>query len=265
MRKVLGLSALALGMSLSGAWAAAIPDCAGEIELADANIARVERTNDVLVLRDGRAVHLEGIRFPHANQDHAPSAVADQAFDAINGLAKARDLTVAAVAPKQDRYDRVRGQVFSDANPSEPWLQIALLKMGMVRVDIAPDRGECAAQLYAAEGEARAASRGLWAQPAYQLRTPETLSPSDTGTFQLVQGAVLSAEVKDGRAYLDFGADWKTDFTVTISPEDMANFRGLGIDPRDYAGKTLRVRGIVQQFNGPEIEVANPKQLEVLN
>jgi endonuclease YncB( thermonuclease family) len=264
MRGVWALSALALGMSLCGARAATIPECAGEIELPDANIARVERTNDVLVLRDGRAVHLEGIRFPHANQDRAPAAIADQAFDAINGLAKARDLTVAAVAPKQDRYDRVRGQVFSDANPAEPWLQIALLRMGVVRVDIAPDRTECAAQLYAAESEARAAARGLWAQPAYAVRTPETLSSGDAGTFQIVQGAVLSAEVKDGRAYLDFGADWKTDFTVTIAPEDMANFRSLGIDPRDYAGKTLRVRGIVQQFNGPEIEIANPKQIEVL-
>lgn len=264
MRKVLVLGAVALGVSLGVARAATIPDCAGEIELPNANIARVERTNDVLVLRDGRAVHLEGIRFPHAGQDHGPAVVADQAFDAINGLAKARDLTVASVPPKQDRYDRVRGQVFSDANPSEPWLQIALLRMGMVRVDIAPDRTECAAQLYAAEGEARAAARGLWSQPAYAVRAPEALAPADTGTFQIVQGAVLSAEVKDGRAYLDFGADWKTDFTVTISPEDMANFRADGVDPRDYAGKTLRVRGIVQQFNGPEIEIANPKQVEVL-
>jgi hypothetical protein len=79
-----------------------------------------------------------------------------------------------------------------------------------------------------------------------------------------VQGQVLTADVKEGRAYIDFGAGWKTDFTVTIAPEDMANFRKDGVDPRDYAGKTIRVRGIVQQFNGPEIEIANPKQVEVV-
>jgi len=242
------------------AGAATVPDCAGPLEIADGPIARVERTNDVLVLRDGRAVHLEGIRFPHAGQDRAPGFVADQAFDMVSGLAKkGRDLSVYAVPPKEDRYDRVRGQVFGD-----DWLQVVLLQAGMARVDIAPDRTECAAELYAAEGEARAAQRGMWAVPAYAVRTPETLGPPDTGTFQIVQGAVLTAEVKDGRAYLDFGADYKTDFTVTISPEDMANFRSQGVDPRLYAGKTVRVRGIVQQFNGPEIEIANPAQVEVL-
>ena len=67
-----------------------------------------------------------------------------------------------------------------------------------------------------------------------------------------------------GRAYLDFGPDWHTDFTVTIAPADMANFRREQVDPRLYAGKTIRVRGIVQQFHGPEIEIANPEQIEVL-
>jgi endonuclease YncB( thermonuclease family) len=249
-------------MAAGAAHAAAVPDCAGPVELGDADIVRVERSNDVLVLRDGRAVHLEGIRLPHAGQDRAPGFVADQAFDALNGMAKGRDLTVTAVAPKEDRYDRVRGQVFSDG-VAEPWLQLALLKMGAARVDIAPDRTECAAQLYAAESAARDAHLGLWAQPAYQVRTPANLG-GDTGTFQIVQGQVLSADVNNGRAYLDFGPDYRTDFTVTIAPADMENFRSQGVDPRSYQGKTIRVRGIVQQLNGPEIEIANPEQIEVL-
>ncbi|HWA90811.1 MAG TPA: thermonuclease family protein [Rhizomicrobium sp.] len=252
------LGGVALGLPLAPAEAASIPDCAGPVEIADAHIARVEPTNDALVLRDGRALHLEGIRFPHAGPDRAPSFVAQQAFEAVSAMAKGKHLAVYAVPPKEDRYDRVRGQIFGD-----DWLQVTLLRMGAVRVDIAPDRTECAAQLYAAESEARAAGRGLWAQPTYGLRTPDSVG-GDTGSFQIVQGQVLSADVKDGRAYLDFGTDWKTDFTVTVSPDDMANFRIQGVDPRDYAGKVVRVRGIVQQFNGPEIEIANPEQVEVL-
>lgn len=261
MRYVL-VTAAAVVLACGGAAAATPADCAGPVEISKADIVRVERSNDVLVLRDGRAVHLEGIRLPHAGQDRAPGMVADQAYDALNAMARGHDLTVTALAPKEDRYDRVRGQVYSDDNP-EPWLQLALVKSGLARVDIAPDRSECFAELYAAEDQARAAHLGLWALPAYQVR-PATVPGSDTGTFQLVQGLVLSADVRDGRAYLDFGADWKTDFTVTISPEDMDNFRNAGVDPRGYAGKTIRVRGIVQQFNGPEIEIANPQQIEVL-
>jgi endonuclease YncB( thermonuclease family) len=240
--------------------AATVPDCAGPLEITTAHIVRVERTNDVLVLRDGRAVHLEGVRFPHASHDRAPSIVADQAYEAISTMVRGHTVDVTAIVPKEDRYDRVRGQVFSD---DDQWVQIALLNRGLVRVDISPDRSECAAELYSAEGAARAAGLGLWSQAAYRVRTPDTLG-ADTGTFQIVQGQVLTAEVKEGRAYIDFGADWKTDFTVTIAPEDMANFRNDGIDPAGYVGKTIRVRGIVQQFNGPEIEIANPKQIEVL-
>ena len=67
----------------------------------------------------------------------------------------------------------------------------------------------------------------------------------------------------EGRAYLDFGADWRNDFTATVAPTDMGNFRRAGVDPRDYVGKTVRLRGIVQFFHGPEIEIANPQQIEV--
>lgn len=253
---------MAFALPVSGASAAALPDCAGPVELARAPIMRVERTNDALVLRDGRAVHLEGIRLPHAAQDRAPAAVAEQAFQALNGMARGQNLVVTAIVPKEDRYDRVRGQVFNEDNP-DPWLQRALLRSGMARVDIAPDRSECAAELYAAEGAARAAHLGLWALPAYGIRSPDGLG-FDTSTFQVVQGAVLSADVKDGRAYIDFGPDWRTDFTVTVAPADMANFRREGVDPRLYAGRTVRVRGFIQQFNGPEIEIANPGQIEVL-
>jgi len=241
------------------AYAAAVPDCAGPLEIANAHVVRVERSNGALVLRVGRAVRMEGIRIPHAGQHRGPSFIADQAFDAVDAMVRGHAIDVTAVPPKEDRYDRIRGQIVI----GDRWLQRALLKSGLARVDISPDRTECAAELYAAESSARAANLGLWSQAAYRIRAPEALA-GDTGTFQIVQGRVLTADVKAGRAYLDFGADWRTDFTVTIAPEDMANFRKDGVDPRDYAGKTIRVRGIVQQFHGPEIEIANPKQVEVL-
>ena len=243
-------------------WAAGVPDCAGPVEIAQVRILRLERTNDVLVLRDGRAIHMEGIVLPRGAKDHAPSMIADQAFDALGKFVKGRELTVTAVNPKEDRYDRVRGQIFN-GDSAEPWLQRALLARGLARVDIAPDRGECADELYAAEAQARAARIGLWSVPAYAVRTPDNVG-RDVGTFQIVEGTVKNADLKNGRAYLNFGADWRTDFTVTIEPEDMANFRRLGVDPRAYTGQTIRVRGLVQLLNGPEIEIANPQSVEVV-
>ena len=253
MRIWLAVAALTCGQAL-----AQVPDCAGDVEISDARIMRVEH-NGVLVLTDGRALHLEGIRIPNAAQDRAPQALSDQATDALTALAKDQDLVARALWPKEDRYDRVRSQVFAQDGT---WLQLELLKRGLARVDIASDRSECAGELFAAEGAARGARLGIWAAPAYAIRTPDTVV-ADIGTFQIVEGRVLNAAVTDGRAYLNFGADWKTDFTVTISPDDMKTFRRMGVDPLVYQGKLVRVRGLVQSLNGPEIELADPRQAEV--
>jgi len=78
---------------------AGVPPCAGDVEIGNAPIVRVEH-NDVLILNDGRALHLEGIRLPHATQDRSPQGLEDQAYDALNTLAKNQDVAARAVWPK---------------------------------------------------------------------------------------------------------------------------------------------------------------------
>jgi len=245
--------------SCAGAFAAA-PPCAGDLEIGGARIMRIEH-NGVLVMTDGRALHLEGIRLPNAAQDHAPQPITDQAFTELNTVAKGDALEAYAVYPKEDRYDRVRSQIFTKDGT---WVQIDLLKKGLARVDISPDRGECNRELYAAEADARRDGLGLWADPAYGFRAPDGLTPADTGTFQIVVGKVVNTAARDGRVFLNFGQDWKRDFTVTISADDLKTFKRMGVDPLNYEGKLVRVRGVVQSDNGPEIDVGNPKQIELL-
>lgn len=252
----LALAGVAVAVPLR---ASAAPSCAGDVEISDARIMRVER-NDVLVMTDGRALHLEGIRLPNAAQDHAPPAITDAAFAALEALAKSGKLTARAVYPKEDRYDRVRAQIFTEDGQ---WIQTELLEKGLARVEISPDRGECNRELYEAEAEARHTKLGLWADPAYALRSPEQVG-KDLGTFQIVVGRVLSTVANDGRIFLDFGADWRQDFTVMISGDDLKTFKRMGVDPLNYEGKLVRVRGTVQMQNGPMIAIGNPKQIELL-
>jgi endonuclease YncB( thermonuclease family) len=258
MRLQPALTFIGLLMALP-AQAAALPGCAGPAEISGAQLLRVEKNGSV-IFTDGRAIHLEGIRLPAGAADRAPQAFADKALGMLAALLRKAPLTLTAVPPKEDRYDRVRGQLFG---ADGGWVQLALLKAGLARVSIAPDRTECASELFAAEAQARAARAGIWALPAYAVRTPDTVG-RDIGTFQIVEGKVANANLKNGRAYVNFGADWRSDFTAAVEPEDMANFRRTGVDPRSYAGQTIRVRGIVQSLNGPEIEVANPQGIEVV-
>lgn len=257
-----GTFALAGMFAAGAAQAAPLPGCTSHIEVSGIEIVRVEN-NGVLVLHDGRAVDLEGILLPRGRRDRAPASAQRHAIDALRSLADGRDATLAAERPKEDRYGRLRAQVFFPEAHDDFWLQVAMLERGWARVNIAPDRRECAKELLAAEQDARRQHLGLWAIPAYAVRATDQLA-HDTGTFQVVEGIVKNAEVHNGRAYLNFGDDWKTDFTVTISPDDMALFRKLKVDPRHYAGMRVRVRGWVQSLNGPEIEIADPEAIEVL-
>lgn len=257
-----GALAAFASMAFSAAGAAPLPACAGAIEAAGVQAIRVEK-NGALILTDGRAIHLEGILFPAGARDHAPDYFAGQALNEMSTLTHGRGVTLAVMPPKEDRYGRLRAQIFVPDDGDDDWLQAAMLKRGLARVALAPDRRECVAELRAVEAQARAQRYGIWSNPAYAIRNPGNLG-RDTGTFQIVDGKVLTATLKDGRAYLDFGPDFKTDFTVTISADDMKAFHLAGVDPRDYAGKNVRVRGWVESLNGPEIEAAAPEDIEVL-
>jgi micrococcal nuclease len=264
MNRLVWWVAATIAMTFPLAAAAAdIPACAGPEEIGGTVIVRIE-PNGAFITDDGLAIRMEGIRLPSARADHAPGTYTDQAYGMALKLARGRSVTLTAIEPKQDRYDRLRAQIFAASTDSVTWVQKRLLELGLARVSISPDRTECAAELYSAEAEARAAHRGLWAAPAYAVRTPDTLG-NDAGTFQVVEGTVQTVAFTSGRVYLNFGGDWHTDLTVTISPDDLKNFDAMGVDPHGYQGKTVRVRGLVEQHNGPSIEAANPQSIEVVN
>lgn len=243
--------------------AASLPPCAPPVEASNVRVVRVEK-DGVLVLEDGRAVKAEGLLLPGGARDHAPQFLAEQAVATLEDLTRGRKVMLLSQRPKEDRWGRLRAQVIIDEDVPEPWLQRAMLHRGLARVSIAPDRRECVSELYEAENEARQAKNGVWSQPAYALRRPTDALKRDSDTFQVLKGKILSAAVRDGRGYLDFGTDWRRDFTVTISPEDMKSFREAGVDPESYEGKTVRVRGWIESMRRPEIAVAGPEDIEVL-
>ena len=72
---------------------APLPRCAGPVEIARAKVVRVER-NGVLVLSDGRAVTLEGIRLQRAQPGVLEVQVAPRALAAIRDMTAAGDVTL---------------------------------------------------------------------------------------------------------------------------------------------------------------------------
>lgn len=239
----------------AGALAMPLPDCAGDVVRAGAHVMRVER-DGTLVLGRRQNFLLEGIRLPGADRPAVP--VADEALTVLRELSK-QSLTLTSTAPRNDRYGRVRVQAFGTG-----WLQVELLKRGLARVAVMPDRQECSPDFYEAEIEARQTRRGLWALPEFAVRDIASFA-APAGSFQIVQGRIVNVASHDGRVFLDFNEDYRKGFSAIVAPEDRKAFRNSDLVLEELIGREVRVRGIVEDFNGRrEMALSNPRQIELV-
>lgn len=240
----------------------AASSCLQSLPGESAAVVRVQ-TNGALVLARDREAVLEAILLPSGGRDHASEFYATRAIERLAALATAQRVSLAALPPIKDRYGRIRAQILLENSRHGAWLQELMLNAGLARVSIAPDRRECAQELYAAEARARAARLGIWASPAYRVRANTPLA-SDIGSFQIVEGKVAAVMKRGGRVFVDFAP--RADFAAVISTDDMRKFHRIGVDPFAYEGATVRVRGWVEQIRGRnEIEIATPDAIEVVS
>ena len=242
---------------------AAVPLPAGLALDTEARVVEVIDGSTVL-LEDGETVRLAGIEAPkHTSRDAASGMepLAEKARQALVDLVQGRRVRLAVGDVPSDRYGRLRAHVVRSDDGT--WIQGVLIAAGLARVHSLVDDRAAAAEMLAIERGARAARRGIWSQPRYHVRA---VSEADDRlhSFQLVEGRVVAAAVVRRRGYLNFGDDWREDFTVSIGPRDRRRFETAGIAIEDYEGRLVRVRGWVDSFNGPMIEATHPEQIEVL-
>jgi len=187
--------------------------------------------------------------------------------DALAALTEGRTARLSYAGQARDRYRRALAQVHVNGEDGrEIWLQARLVETGAARVLSHADNRTAARDLLVLEGHARAAGRGLWSDPAHAVRDthPDALA-QDVGSVQIVEGRVLEAtQLRSGRIYLNFGADYRTDFTVMIEAEDAPAFDAAGLTPEALETRRIRVRGWVEDENGPMIRIDHPERIEML-
>ncbi len=250
----------------------ATPVCAAEVKgLRDGGSGTVVEVidGDTLRLDDKREVRLVGIQAPKLplGRTNFPAwPLAEESKRALQQIALQRRLVLRHGGEAADRHGCVLAHLFIDGDDAR-WVQGEMLRRGLARVYTFPDNRALAPQLHAAEEAARTARRGIWADPFYRVRdavkdVAELARATDT--FQLVEGVVAATGGAQGRTYLNFGTNWREDFTVSIPDRNRAAFRTAGLAPESLAGRRIRVRGWLKQVNGPMIEATHPEQIEVL-
>ncbi|MFP4003592.1 MAG: thermonuclease family protein [Alphaproteobacteria bacterium] len=218
----------------------------------------------MLRLSGGREARLSPLGVPRQRWRGRPSIapvkrLAARARERLAELVTGRDLVLAHGAPP-DRYGRIRAQIFlTETDGSHTWIQAELVRAGLARVESEADTRQCAAELLRLEAQARARRRGLWRLRLFSVRRAEEAG-RHTGSWQIVEGRIRSIAQVRGRTYVNFGDDWRTDFTISVSPRAGRRFPENFWENKE--GRRVRVRGRLERYNGPLIEATHPEQLE---
>lgn len=225
---------------------------------------------DLIKLENGKAYKLANIRVPiYYKKD---------ALTALNELLVGKQVLVYHYADPVKAEEE--NTVFSAANEtrygvklthviveeSNIWVQDYLIANGYSWAFSTPDAQTMMPTLKKVEQLARQQRLGFWGANVYRIKNVEEVK-NYLDSYQIVEGKITNVTKKSYAAYLNFGQDWTTDFTITLPREHWNTFATayFKFDPRHLEGMTVRVRGWVENKNGPMISVDHVEQMEILS
>lgn len=220
-----------------------------------------------LLLDDGREVRLAGVLAPQKPLAADPATAwppEEDAIRALNELVLGRSVALVPAGQDRNRYGQLIRHAIVERDGQSFWIQGEMIARGHGRAYALERQNPCLAALVAIEQEARSQRLGLWRSAAYGLRKAEDTRELMRlrSTFQVVEGRVVRVAEVRGTIYLNFGEDWRTDFSAGYRPDRKQ--MGAVADARRIEGHRVRVRGWIERRNGPFIAIADWASLEVL-
>ena len=219
-------------------------------------------------LDDGREVRLAGIEVPllpgpGEAGTRAKAGLAARA--ALESIVAGQNVELRQNDMPADRYGRTTAFVYVSGGALPKSVAHEMLARGFARVSAYVGERPCADELLARERAARQAKLGLWGEPYYVIVSAESGAElvAESGRFTLAEGKVWSVRESGGTIYVNFGRQWSQALTVTILKRNERMFAAAGIEPKRLENRSVRVRGWVEERNGPRIEVTRPEQIEI--
>ena len=235
-------------------------------ELRLINTVQVAQVIDPLRLRlaDGNIVQLVPLDIPDLDPAD-PGEITARALPFMKELLEGKQVRLYQTKNAEKGRTNRMGYMLAhlERRDDGAWVQGALLVNGLARIRPSAENTEMAAQMLALQLEAQQARRGLWADTRYAPHTPETASLI-IGGYGVIEGKVHANAMANNTVYLNFGPDWRTDFSIGIPPDVRRTMAKAGLNPLAFSGKTIRVQGWVEDYNGPYIKLAHPAWIEVL-
>ena len=218
--------------------------CGGDI--VGAGTVRAIADGRSFELDDGRSVRLAAVEvpLPVLGESGAHAAAGLAARMALESIVAGQRIELRQREAVTDRYGRAVTHAFVVADGRERNVAQAMLAQGHARVAADVGDRDCATVLLALERAAREANLGLCGERYYGI-----------------VGAQNGAELLTGMR--PFGAFRSDALTVTIWKRNERTFTAAGLQPKMLENRHVRVRGWIEERNGPRIEARHPEQIEI--
>lgn len=227
---------------------------------------RIDKVIDslTLLLQDGDIVRLSSISIPDFNSTQH-TQFSEAALEYLkSALPENTEImmyqTRMAKKGRKNRMSHELAQIV--IKKDKQWIQGEMLAKGFVYADFSLLSEELANELQTIESTVIKGKTGIWSEDsAYKLQNTENVK---IGQFGIIEGQIKKVATVRNNVYLNFGDNWKTDFTVMITPALRKKLARDGISTLELAGQTIRVRGWVREYNGPLIELDTPAHLQLI-
>ena len=220
---------------------------------------------DTVKLSNGRMLRYIGLDTPEvrikavgAGFVYDPQPFSLEAKEFNRKLVEGKNVRVEYDIEKTDRYGRLLGYCFIE----DTFVNAKLIEEGYAVLYTFPPNVKYTDLFVESQKKAQKKKKGLWGSFAI---IDHTQANQYINQVRNVKGRVVSTYKSKKCVYLNFGQNYKNDFTVVIFNNTLGFFNKKGIDPVSfYNGKKIRVMGRIREYNGPEIIVNSPYEIEIV-
>jgi len=234
---------------------------------AHAETVKYVYDGDTFTTTDGKKVRLLNINTPEtAKKNKSSEPYAIKAKKELEKLVNKKEVILKFDEEKKDKYKRLLAYVYLKDGT---FVNKEMLQSGFAHLYSFPNNISKFDELKIAEDEARNKKRGLWGHKRWQTQDANSIKPVEKfrfGKYQTFDGNVIGVTKVRNKTFLNFGHNWRNDFSVEINDKYLKYFTKKNINPETaYLNKKLRIRGILRPVNGALISVTHPQQIEILN
>lgn len=223
-----------------------------------------------IILDDGRRLKIANIFFPRTG---ANSPLPEETIRFLRRNLAQKTIKYIAAA-KTDRYQRTPAHIItqSDNNPQTKWFQPKIIQAGLGLFMPEPfkekhnpycDNDDLKQILRHYDQENMRKQNHSPLIPVY--KPDNDILWEMEGNFIFVEGALLKTHSSDKKIFLNFGTQWKSDFTAVISSNAEGAIQKHFKSISNLEGKQLRLRGFLDLYNGPSMRIDHPLQMELLS